>query len=116
MGKLLIFTRGGILAPSGDGDGVVTPSAINLDVLSTTGCAEVKPLVVGDSVLYVERGGQLIRELRYSLADGGFAGYRERDLTVFAGHMFAGRTVRQWEYAQTPDSVIWVLMEDRRST
>lgn len=112
LGKLLIFTRGGVLSPSGDGDGVIKPSAINIETLSTRGCDRIPPLLVGDAVLYVERGGQIVRELRYSLASGGFAGYTERDMTVFAPHFFAGRTVREWAYAQAPYSIVWVVLDN----
>lgn len=72
-----------------------------------SGSNGVKPIVVEDTALFVDRTGRNVRDLRYSFEQDGYAG---NDLTVFAEHFFRNKNVRTWAYAKNPDSVVWVVL------
>ena len=69
----------------------------------------MQPVVVGKSVLFVERGGKLVRDLAYSLE---VDGYRGNDVSILANHFFERYAIKEWSYQQKPDSIIWAVRED----
>jgi hypothetical protein len=112
LGQMILHTSGAIWTARGDADGVIKPTAINLEALSYEGSSSLKPLLVGDSVLYVEARGSIVRELRFDLGTGGFSGFVGRDLTVFAAHLFDGHSIVSWAYAAVPHSIVWACRDD----
>lgn len=75
------------------------------------GCARVKPVVVGNSAIYVEQSGRSVRDLNFDLQSDGFA---SSDLTLLAKHLFAGRTVVSMCYAENPYQMLFCVMSDGR--
>lgn len=109
FGDLLIGTSGSeYKAASGDG-GPLTPSAISITAQSSWGSAGLAPLIIGNSILHVQRHGAHVRDLFYSLEKDGYAG---NDLSILAPHLFEDHTLRQWAYQQTPGSVVWIVRDD----
>ena len=109
FGDLLIGTSGSeYKAASGDG-GPLTPSSIGITVQSSWGSAGLAPIIIGNSILHVQRHGAHVRDLFYSLEKDGYAG---NDLSILAPHLFEGHTLRQWAYQQTPGSVVWIVRDD----
>jgi hypothetical protein len=106
---LLIGTVGAevrVLAPDG---GAVTPTNIDAKPQSFNGSGKVGPLIVGSSVLHVQRQGSTVRDLFYSLEKEGYVG---NNLSVLADHLFDGHSIVSWAYQQTPDSVVWAVRDD----
>ena len=62
-------------------------------------------------LVYVQRHGNVVRELQFDQQVEGLAG---KDLTVYATHLFAGRTIVDLDYQQTPDSIVWCVNSDGR--
>ncbi|WP_300710926.1 hypothetical protein [uncultured Desulfovibrio sp.] len=109
FGDLLIGTSGSeYKAASGDG-GPLTPSSISITAQSSWGSAGLAPLIIGNSILHVQRHGAHVRDLFYSLEKDGYAG---NDLSILAPHLFEDHTLRQWAYQQTPGSVVWIARDD----
>lgn len=108
-GKLVTFTEGGEFVVEGDDAGIVTPDAKAAIQVSSHGSKDIPPLLVGQAAMYVQSHGQIIRDFLYDLASNGFAG---EDLTLWAAHLFEGRTVVDWAFAESPDPVVWVVMSD----
>lgn len=108
-GKLVVFTSGGEWTVEGDADGVIRPSAINLRQQGYNGSAELSPLAVTNTALFMQARGSVVRDLRFDYSADGYTG---RDLTIFASHLFDGYTVADWTYAQIPHSVVWAVRED----
>jgi len=105
---LLIMTEGGewrLTSP----DGVISPNSLVLDQETYVGVSGVRPVVVGNSVIYVQSRNSIVRDLQQNVEVEGLAG---RDLTVFASHLFDGFTVRSMDYAQAPNSIVWVVRSD----
>lgn len=104
---LLMLTSGAEFKVSGT-DGVLTPLGIQFGDQSYWGSSNVPPLVIGTSLLMVERSGLVVRDLHYSLSEDGYTG---NDITVLANHLFDS-PVRSWAFQQSPYSTIWVCLDN----
>ncbi len=93
----------------GDPTTVITPGNINPVQQSSNGAASLHPLLIGSEVLYVQTHGSIVHSLGFDLATDGYKG---DDVTLFATHLFKGRTVVDWAYSKTPDSIVWAIMSD----
>lgn len=73
------------------------------------GSRKLRPLEVGESVLFVERAGRRIRDAKYSFE---IDKYKAEDVTVLAEHLFRKHGVVDWAYQQQQDSVVWCVLAD----
>ena len=87
----------------------VTPSDLVIRPQSSRGASHVQPIQIDDTVIYPRVRGGAVVDYGYSFADDKFIG---KDLTALARHLFRGRNVKSWAYANAPDSVVWVVMDD----
>lgn len=106
---MLLMTAGAELFVQGNGSGVVTPSAINAATQSQYGCSNLRPLKVGDVLLFNQALGSFIRDFSF---DFSIDGYRGNDITIFSSHLFEGYSVSDWAYQKIPDSIIWAVRSD----
>ena len=108
FGDLLLGTSGSEYKASGDG-APITPSNVSITAQSFWGSAGLAPIIIGNSILHVQRHGAHVRDLFYSLEKDGYAG---NDLSILAPHLFEEHLLRQWAYQQTPGSVVWIVRDD----
>lgn len=108
FGDLLIGTAGAEYKATGE-NGVVTAKSVEITSQSYWGSSSLAPIIVGNSILHVQRHGAKVRDLFYSLEKDGYAG---NDLSILAPHLFEGHRLRQWAYQQTPGSVLWIVRDD----
>ena len=109
FGDLLVGTSGAEYKATGEG-GVITAKSVNITSQSYSGAAPgLAPIIVGNSVLHVQRHGAHVRDLFYSLEKDGYAG---NDLSVMAPHLFEGHSLVQWAYQQSPGSRVWIVRDD----
>lgn len=109
---LILMTDGGEWTVTGGGGTTtpITPNSLSADQETYVGIApEVRPVVVGSAILYVQARGSILRELKFEQQVEGLAG---RDLTIFASHLFEGTTVTAIDFQQVPDSIIWCVRSD----
>lgn len=97
------------LCGAANNNGAITPTAISFDIQGYRGSSDVAPVVIGNTVLFLQRGGQVVRDLRYQLQDDSYTG---DDLSVMAPHLFQGRNIIAWAYQGNPDSVVWCVRDD----
>jgi hypothetical protein len=109
LDKLIMLTTGGEWKTLGGQDDVLTPASISFKPQSYNGAAQIPALVVGNAALYIQNRGYVVRDLAYQFDVDGYTG---GDLTVFSSHLTEGRPIAEWDYQQTPFSVIWVVRED----
>jgi hypothetical protein len=110
MDDLLIGTSGSEWKLTASSDTIVGPTTPGkLAMQSRWGVADLLPLVVGNTLVFVEASGRRIRDMLYSLE---IDKYKGNDLTLMAPHIFEGRTIVDWCYQQYPDSIIWCVMSD----
>ena len=110
--RFIILTAGGEIVVKGDLDGTITPSTPNPRQFGYNGASHVPPVIVDTSAIFVQARGTRLRDLRYEIGTDGQGGYRGRDLSVFADHLFRGYEIVDMAYAQAPDSVVWCVRSD----
>jgi len=106
---LVVLTSGGEWLMVANDGGVVTPSSIQLKPQGYRGASETPPLVIGNTILYVQSKGSIIRDLAYALESDTYTG---NDLTVLSNHLFAGKSIVEWTYSQAPHSIVWAVLDD----
>lgn len=109
FGDLLLGTSGAEYKAAGD-NGPITPKGVTITSQSYWGSSRgIAPLIIGNSVVHVQRHGARVRDLFYSLEKDGYAG---NDLSILAPQLFDGHNIMQWAYQQTPGSNIWCVRDD----
>lgn len=110
MKGLMLLTSGAEWVVSGGSQSdAITPSSIKIDNQGYRGASKVQPIVVGNTVLFAQDRGGVIRDFSYEFAQDSFTG---KDLTILARHLFENRSIKAWAYAQAPYSIVWVVLDD----
>ena len=108
LSDMIVLTSGGEWLMTAN-DGVITPSSIQLKPQGYRGSADAPPLVIGNTIIYIQSKGSIIRDLAFALDSDSYTG---NDLTVLSNHLFAGKTVREWAFSQAPHSIVWTVLSD----
>ena len=107
--ELLIFTTGGVWKLTGKGDSALSATSLDFKIQEHYGCADVPPIAIGSVILYLQRGGRVVRELAYSLEQDS---YDSGDASILATHLFKNREVVNWALQTTPENIVWCVMSD----
>jgi hypothetical protein len=92
----------------GTGTTAVTPTNVNVLRETTFGSGNVRPLRAGASTIMIQKGGEKVKEVTFSLDTDGLVG---RDLTVLGEHLArGGLTDMIWQ--QEPELVLWFVRGD----
>ena len=108
-GLMLLTSAAEWLVSGGSQSDAITPSAIKIDNQGYRGASRVQPIVVGNTVLFAQDRGGVIRDFSYQFADDAYVG---KDLTILARHFFRNKNIKAWAFAQAPYSVAWVILDD----
>jgi len=109
IGPLIALTSGGPWRIDGDADGVITPTAINTKFQGGRGCSDIEPVIVGDTVLFIQNLSGKIRDLAYEFETDKYTG---NDLTIYAEHLFYSYQILDWCYCEEPNSLVWCVRSD----
>lgn len=104
----VVFTAGAEWVLRTQNDEPLAPVNFAVKPKSYRGSTTVRPALIGSTVLHVARDGNTIRE--FSLGDD--RDQVSADVTLLARDLFEGKTVANMAYAQSPDSVVWVVFTD----
>lgn len=107
LSDLVVMTEGNEWIISGNE--VVTPKNVTPQVQTNRGCTDVRPLVIGGQMIYVQRLGKTVRDMQYSYATEQYDGM---DLTILAKHITKGKTIIDAAYRQEPDYMIFFVLSD----
>jgi hypothetical protein len=108
---LAIGTAGGIhVASASSRDAAITPTDVRIVRRTKFGCLGIQPTRIADVVIFVQRGGEKVRQLEYSFESDS---YNTPDLTLLSEHITRGG-ISQLAYQQDPDSIIWGVRADGR--
>jgi len=94
---------------SAENSEALTPTSVQFRLQGFTGCSHVPPVVIGNDVLFLQRGNKDVRNLRYTFENDA---YRGNHLSVMSEHLFDDREVVEWAYERNPGSIIWAVMDD----
>lgn len=89
--------------------GALTPASVNVTQQSAYGTAGLEPVIVGQSILLVQRGFTAVRDLAYSYDVDGYVG---NDLTIRAAHLLRGHALTAWAYQNAPHGILWCARND----
>lgn len=107
---LLVGTDGVVSALLGDDTGTIVPTALNPEPQTQFGASPaVRPVPIGNAVLFAQARGTIVRDLSFDQQAGGFDGV---DLTILASHLFVGYSIVEMAFSQIPLSVLWVVRSD----
>lgn len=108
LDQLIIMTSGSEWSVGGDAAQILTPDNVNARQKSYNGSSTLPPIIVVNSVLFVQARGGAVRDLFNDALEG----YKGNDLTIFASHLFDGHTLLDWDYQNIPQSIIWAVRDD----
>lgn len=105
---ILVMTEEGEWGFDKGDQGIITPSS---GVISQGdwGTARVKPMKVGNTVVFVERSGRMVRDLGYDVASDGFGGI---DLSAASDHLFETSEIVKACYSRKPHKIIFCILAD----
>lgn len=108
--ELLCLTSGGIWKVSAGGNSdAITPSSMTVRLQTEIGVSHVAPIVINDTILYVQEKGSIVRDMGYSFAADNYVG---NDLSIISEHLFEGNEIVEWAYAAVPYSMIFAVMSN----
>lgn len=108
LDQLIIFTSGSEWIVRGVDD-VISVSTISAKVQGYRGSSHVPPLVVGNTALFLQEKGAIVRDLGYEFSSDTYTG---NDLIVLASHLFFNKQITDWAYQQVPNSNAWCVRSD----
>lgn len=106
--QLLPLTYSGEFSMAGAANGTITPSSVKLLPQTFHGSSAVKPIRIGQEVVFVQRDGKKARAISYSVTeDANIA----PDITIFAEHI-TGSGLSDMAFAQDPHFIAWCVRAD----
>ena len=106
---LIIMTTNAEWSVNG-ADGVFCASPTPVSSLqSFYGASKIKPIVSGSMVLFVQSGGNIVRDLGYNYLSDSYDG---EELTLLANHLFEGKQIVDMAYSKEPYRILWCVMND----
>ena len=91
-----------------DAGSALTPSNFVVKRQSVYGSTGIAAQMVGETILFVQRGSRKVREFVYSWEKDG---YSSPDMTVLADHITLSG-IRETALQQLPDSILWCVLND----
>lgn len=92
------------------GDRALTPEDALVDPQTHKGCSALPPIVIDTDILYLQRGGSVVRSITYNFVHQLFVG---TDRSILSGHLFtADNPIVRWTYAAEPFSLVKAIRQD----
>ncbi|WP_244103124.1 hypothetical protein [Burkholderia gladioli] len=105
---LAALTQGEEFTVTGGTTGGITPTNIDVDSQSVYGCAQARPVRVGNEIIYAQRAGTKIRAMTYDLNTDA---YRSQNLTRLAAHV-TGPGIVDMAFQAEPVPIVWMVRSD----
>lgn len=107
--NLLPMSYGGEFSISGTQSSGITPQGVLVRGHTTHGSTSVRPIRVGEEVLFVQRDKRKVRAISYDVTlDANTA----PDITLLAEHITGSVGIADMAYAQSPEGVVWAIRND----
>jgi len=106
--SLLPFTDGAEWLVQGSQSGF-TAKTINGAAESYNGIGQLRPLLIGNAVVYAQERGREITSFGYSLQADGFSG---STISILSPHLIEDFSLVDWDYQKIPYHTIWACRSD----
>lgn len=108
ISDLIPLTYGGEFRMYGGSDTAITPTNVRIKSQSAWGCSTLRPVRVGNDVLYVTRSSKRVRSMFYQFTQDI---YVSNDITLLSDHI-TGDGLVDFAYQQDPDTRLWAARSD----
>jgi hypothetical protein len=114
LNDLIAFTGNAEWMLASQADAPLSPSTVGAKKQSGRGIGPVRPLLVGNTALFVQPSGKKVRDFKYTIDADGYDG---NDISILSSHLFrktrsVDKRVKNWAYQQEPDSIVWSVHND----
>lgn len=109
LDAMILMTSDGEWLVTEGQDEVLQPETVGVRIQSYNGCNWVPPVIVNDTVIFVQTNGARIRDLGYTFTSDKYTG---SDLSIMAEHLFQGYEIKEMSYAKEPYSIVWCVRND----
>lgn len=108
---LLVFSSGGAWQiTAGQANAALTASTITANAHAFSGISDrVAPLAINYEILFVQEKGSIVRDMSYNFYMNIFTG---TDLSALANHLFFGRKIVSWCWAEEPHKLLYAARDD----
>lgn len=106
---LLALTTEGVWRLYSDADQGLGPVTLRTQVQTFYGAADTRPVIVGNSVLYIRRNSARMLELRYAWENNSFAA---TDVSLLAPHLFQFRSFSDMTVSLDGEVFVWATRDD----
>lgn len=106
--RLMVFTSQNEMSMRGGNEKPITPTNMQKNDESTAGSNQVRPVKIGNEILFVQRAGKKVRACGYRQDIDGF---ESPDRTVFSEHI-TGTGVVDMTFQQEPDALLYCVRAD----
>ncbi len=106
--QLIALTSGNEFTLTGGVEAPMTPTNVQVDDPSDYGSNGVRPVRVGNELVFVNRTGKKLRAMGYQFQRDAF---ESPDLTKLSEHI-TGDGITDMAYQQEPESIIWAVRSD----
>jgi hypothetical protein len=103
LDSMILLTSGGEWKVTEGQDQVLTPSTVGFKSQSFNGASWVPPVIINNTVLYVQDKGGRIRDLDK---------FEGNDLSLMSEHLFEGYQVTAMAFSAEPYGILWCVRDD----
>ena len=108
-GLMMLCDRQAFLLDGGTPGSAVTPIDAVAHSEAYNGVSNVPPILANYDILYVQAKGSIVRDLTYNFYTNIYTG---TDISVLSSHLFFGKTIKEWAWAEEPYKVAWAVRSD----
>lgn len=108
-GKTLLLTSGGAYKFGASSDGNITPTNLSLKKQYNYGCSKLRPLVIGNRIVYITTSLKEVRDMAYEYTTDSFNG---NELSFYVPELISESVIIDLCYQHYPNKCIWFIRED----
>jgi len=109
LDAMILMTSGGEWKVTEGQEEVLAPDTVGVRIQTYNGSSWVPPVVVNDTVVYVQEKGARIRDLGYTFSSDKYTG---NDLSIMSEHLFEGHEIKEMTYSAEPYGIVWCVRDD----
>jgi hypothetical protein len=109
LDSLIMMTSGGEWLVTEGQDEVLAPDTVGVKIQSYNGASWVPPVIINDTVVFVQEKGARIRDLGYTFSSDKYKG---NDLSIMSEHLFENKEIKEMSYASEPYGILWCVRDD----